>query len=70
MIIGMQVAGATGDYRTQFDRKAAAAADALISKTADFVFLHIKAVDDTGHDRQPVLKVQRPGGQPMSPTSY
>ena len=53
-----QVEGATGDYRTRFDKKARAAADALISEAADFVFLHIKAVDDCGHDRQPVLKVR------------
>ena len=63
---GMQVEGATGDYRTQFDKKAAAAADALISGSAEFVFLHIKAVDDTGHDRQPVLKVHCRGGQLIS----
>ena len=51
--------GATGDYRTQFHRKAAAAAAALASGVYDFVFLHVKAVDDTGHDRKPVLKVCR-----------
>lgn len=49
--------GVPGDYRTQFHVKAKAMADALSSGTYDFGFLHIKAVDDTGHDQQPVLKV-------------
>ncbi len=49
--------GATGDYRTQFHAKAAAVAEALTEGRHDFVFLHVKAVDDTGHDRQPAQKV-------------
>lgn len=32
-------------------------ADALISGACDFAFLHVKAVDDTGHDRAAALKV-------------
>ncbi|DBA96948.1 TPA: hypothetical protein ACH3X1_001278 [Trebouxia sp. C0004] len=50
--------GTTGDYRTQFHAKAEKLSEALISGQYDFGFLHIKAVDDTGHDQQPVLKVQ------------
>ena len=46
-----------GDYRTQFHAKAETLAAALTSGQYDFGFLHIKAVDDTGHDQQPVLKV-------------
>lgn len=57
-----QVEGATGDYRTQFDRKAATVAAALASGRYDFAFLHVKAVDDTGHDRLPVLKVSQDFG--------
>jgi len=49
--------GATGDYRTDFAAKAATVADALISGACDFAFLHVKAVDDTGHDRAAALKV-------------
>lgn len=37
--------------------QAAAVADALISGECDFAFLHVKAVDDTGHDRAAALKV-------------
>ena len=32
-------------------------AAALASGGYDFAFLHVKAVDDTGHDRDTVLKV-------------
>ncbi len=46
-----------GDYRTQFHAKAETLSHALTSGQYDFGFLHIKAVDDTGHDQQPVLKV-------------
>ena len=46
-----------GDYRTQFHMKAETIAEALTAGQYDFGFLHIKAVDDTGHDQQPVLKV-------------
>ncbi len=48
----------TGDYRTQLSAKAKAIADALIHKGYDFGFLHVKAVDDTGHDKLPMLKVR------------
>ncbi|CAL5223026.1 g5481 [Coccomyxa viridis] len=60
MSLGMQclhVPGATGDYRTALHAKAEAAADALVNGATDMVFLHIKAVDDTGHDRLTALKV-------------
>lgn len=48
---------ATGDYRSDFAAKAECIADALIAGVCDFGFLHIKAVDDTGHDRATALKV-------------
>ena len=46
-----------GDYRSQFHVKAEKIAEALVEDKYDFGFLHIKAVDDTGHDQQPALKV-------------
>lgn len=46
-----------GDYRTQFHNKAEAISAALIDGGYRFGMLHVKAVDDTGHDRQAVLKV-------------
>ncbi|KAF7729468.1 hypothetical protein EC973_004448 [Apophysomyces ossiformis] len=52
----LTVEGATGDYHTNFKAKADAAVQSL--KNHDFGFLHIKAVDDAGHDRNVPLKVQ------------
>jgi 2,3-diphosphopglycerate-independent phosphoglycerate mutase len=51
------VPGTTGDYRSLFHRKAEAAAGALTTGGYDFVFLHVKAVDDAGHDRSLDLKL-------------
>ncbi|KAJ8656981.1 hypothetical protein O0I10_007315 [Lichtheimia ornata] len=61
MTVGMdiiKVEGATGDYHTNFQAKADAAVENLTSSKYDFGFLHIKAVDDAGHDRNVPLKVQ------------
>lgn len=55
--LNANVCNATGDYRTQFHVKAEKIAEALSAGQYEFGFLHIKAVDDTGHDQQPVLKV-------------
>ena len=60
MLAGVQLTGRlalAGDYRTQLSAKADAIADALMHRGYDFGFLHIKAVDDTGHDKLPMLKV-------------
>lgn len=46
-----------GDYRSKLEAKAEAVAQALSSGSFDFAFLHVKAVDDAGHDRLPWLKV-------------
>ncbi|KAK9817062.1 hypothetical protein WJX72_008993 [[Myrmecia] bisecta] len=54
----LEAPGTTGDYRTQFHSKAVTIAGALVGGGYDFGFLHIKAVDDTGHDRQIALKVR------------
>ena len=59
------VPGATGDYKTQLHTKAKAAVDILTSNNSkdeeedevDFVFLHVKAVDDASHDKNASLKV-------------
>jgi 2,3-bisphosphoglycerate-independent phosphoglycerate mutase len=63
MTLGMewiQVPGTTGSYDSPFHLKAHAICDAL-SQTEnpfDFGFLHVKAVDDCGHDRLWALKVK------------
>jgi 2,3-bisphosphoglycerate-independent phosphoglycerate mutase len=48
--------GATGLYDTNYEGKAQAAIEAL--KTNDFVFLHVEASDEAGHEGDVDLKVK------------
>jgi len=50
------VEGATGLYNTNYEGKAQAAIDAL--RTDDFVYLHIEASDEAGHEGNVALKVK------------
>lgn len=52
----IQVEGATGLYNTNYENKVAAALEAL--KTDDFVYLHIEASDEAGHEGDIELKQQ------------
>ena len=52
----INVPGATGLYDTNYEGKAQAAIDAL--KTDDFVYLHIEASDEAGHDGNRDLKIK------------
>lgn len=52
----IEVEGATGLYDTNYEGKAQAAIDAL--KTNDFVFLHVEASDEAGHEGNVDLKVR------------
>lgn len=52
----IEVEGATGLYDTNYEGKAKAAIDAL--KTDDFVFLHLEASDEAGHDGDLELKIK------------
>ena len=47
--------GATGLYDTNYENKVAAALEAL--KTDDFVYLHIEASDEAGHEGNVNLKL-------------
>lgn len=49
----------TGDYRTDLCAKGQAAVDTLTAAASpyEFGFVHVKAVDDAGHDRNTDLKV-------------
>lgn len=49
--------GATGFYDSAFHSKAATICDALTKGGYEFGFVHVKAVDDTGHDRMVAMKV-------------
>jgi len=56
---GMQVInvqGATGMYETNFEGKAEAALKAL--ETNDFVFVHVEAPDEAGHEQDPGKKIK------------
>ena len=48
------VEGATGLYNTNYENKVTAALEAL--KTDDFVYLHIEASDEAGHEGNALLK--------------
>lgn len=52
----INVEGATGLYNTNYEGKAQAAIEAL--KTDDFVYLHIEASDEAGHEGDLNLKLQ------------
>ena len=52
----IDVEGATGLYDTNYEGKAQAAIDAL--RTDDFVYLHVEASDEAGHDGDLELKLQ------------
>ena len=52
----IEVEGATGLYDTNYEGKAAAAIEAL--RHDDFVFLHVEASDEAGHDGDLDLKVR------------
>lgn len=51
----VEVEGATGLYDTNYEGKLQAALDAL-RKDADFVFLHVEASDEAGHEGDAILK--------------
>jgi len=52
----IHVEGATGLYNTNYEGKAKAAVDAL--KENDFVYLHIEASDEAGHEGNAELKTR------------
>ena len=58
-ITAIEAPGATGYYNSAFHAKAATVCDALTQQQGyEFGLLHVKAVDDTGHDRRVHSKVQ------------
>jgi len=52
----IEVEGATGLYNTNYEGKAQAAIEAL--RTNDFVYLHIEASDEAGHEGNVELKIK------------
>eukprot|EP00854_Cymbomonas_tetramitiformis_P009162 gene9162-10860_t len=56
-IDALDAPGGTGDYHTELASKAESAAQSLTSGERDIVFVHVKAVDDAGHDRNTSYKI-------------
>ena len=54
----VKVPGATGDYSSDFSAKSDAFVENIKKNDYDFGFLHIKAVDDAGHDKNLDLKMK------------
>jgi len=57
----VQAPGATGDYHTNLASKATTGVSYITGKGPvpyDFGFVHVKAVDDAGHDKNVALKVE------------
>ena len=51
--------GATGYYDSNIDNKARKTAELISSEDYDFGFMHIKAVDDAGHDKRLDMKISQ-----------
>ena len=54
----IQVEGANGQLHTNYEGKAQAAADALLKDGFDFVYVHVEAPDEMGHQGSWERKVQ------------
>lgn len=52
-----EVEGATGFYDSNLDNKSARAIEFITKDEFDFGFVHIKAIDDAGHDKNLQMKV-------------
>ncbi len=52
------VEGATGYYNSNLDGKMIKGVELITSGNYDFGFIHIKAVDDAGHDKRLDIKVE------------
>jgi 2,3-bisphosphoglycerate-independent phosphoglycerate mutase len=55
-MVPIEVEGATGNWKTNYEGKAAATLKAL--ETYDYVYLHVEAADEAGHDGDIDLKVK------------
>ena len=55
----LEVKGATGYYDSNLNGKALTAAKAFKSDKFDFGFVHVKSVDDAGHDKDHKIKVEQ-----------
>ena len=54
----IEVPGATGGLDTNYEGKAAAAVQALLKEDADFVYVHVEAPDEMGHQGSAEKKIK------------
>jgi 2,3-bisphosphoglycerate-independent phosphoglycerate mutase len=54
----IEVEGTTGYYNSNLDNKALKAIEAIQKDDYDFGFVHIKAIDDAGHDKNLEIKIE------------
>lgn len=55
----LEVEDTTGYYNSNLNNKALKTIEAIQSPKYDFGFVHIKAVDDAGHDKNLIFKVRQ-----------
>lgn len=55
----LEVEGTTGYYNSNLNNKALKAIEAITSQDYDFGFVHVKAVDDAGHDKSLKIKIEQ-----------
>lgn len=53
----IDVEGTTGYYDSNLNNKAYKAIESITTDNYDFGFIHIKAVDDAGHDKNLDIKI-------------
>lgn len=53
----INVEGTTGYYNSNLNNKALKAIEMITSDNYDFGFVHIKAIDDAGHDKNMKVKI-------------
>lgn len=53
----VEVEGATGYYDSNLENKMKKAVENITRESFDFGFIHIKAVDDAGHDKNLEIKI-------------
>lgn len=52
------VEGTTGYYNSNLNNKALKAVELISKEEYDYGFVHIKAIDDAGHDKNLKIKVE------------
>lgn len=55
----IEVEDTTGYYNSNLNNKATKAVQMITSSDYDFGFVHVKAVDDTGHDKNLKMRVEQ-----------